>query len=152
MSRRRGAALLEFAVALPFALILFVGIGDFSVYFWRQTEMEEIARGLHQAIFASADSYASAAGSQLETLAHSLETDVRRRTGTPDLTVQLSRHYACPQAEGAENELSAVSRPCAGERIYLRVQAEKPAAPMLTPLRRLGYPTAAFSRHVLRLR
>lgn len=151
MNRRRGAALLEFAMALPFALTLFVGIGDFSVYFWRQVQMEELARGVHRSITAAANTYAAADTSAFESLARAAEAEVRRLSDNPGLSVRLSRHYACPQVDGNESELSDRAVLCPGERTYLRVQTEQPVAPLLAPLRALGYPATAFSRHVLRL-
>lgn len=152
MNRRRGAALLEFAMALPFALTLFVGISDFTIYFWRQVQMEEIARGLHQRIAATPAAYSAATAGELDGLARTMEADARRWSGAPQLAVQFSRHYACPQAGGQETGMAASPLPCADQRVYLRVQAEQPVAPLFAPLRALGYPAAAFSRHVLRLR
>ena len=150
--RRRGAALLEFAVALPFALTVFLGISDFSVYFWSQTQMEEVARFAASRIAADLPAYAAATGPSLTESARILEESVRRDSGRPEVTVALSRHFACPLADGKEKNLTAEPQLCEGERVYLRVVADRAVAPLLGPLRLLGYPKTAFSRHVVRVR
>ena len=150
--RERGAALLEFAMALPFALTLFLGISDFSVYFWLQAQMEETARHTAGKIAPSLDGYATADATALSSMEHSLAESVRRETGAPELAISLSRHYACPSADGSEKNLTAEPQLCPGERVYLRVASDRAVTPLLGPLRLLGFPKTAFSRHFIRLR
>jgi Flp pilus assembly protein TadG len=150
--RQRGAALLEFAVALPFALTIFLGISDFSVYFWSQTQMEEVARFAANRIAPDLPAYAAATDKALEELAHSLQDAVRKDSGRPEVTVALSRQFACPLADGKEKNVTAEPQLCEGERVYLRVVSDRAVAPLLGPLRLLGFPKTAFSRHVVRVR
>ena len=150
--KERGAALIEFAVALPFALILFIGIGDFSVYFWRQNQMEEAARLTASKIAPALAEYASADAETLHRFSQSLQEEVRKESGVTGMTVALTRHYACPLASGAERELTAEPKQCSSERAYLRVVSDDPMEPLLGPLRAFGFPKTAFSRHVMRIR
>ncbi|MFN0104333.1 MAG: TadE/TadG family type IV pilus assembly protein [Bryobacteraceae bacterium] len=147
-----GAALLEFAMALPFALILFIGIGDFSVYFWRQTQMEEAARLTVAKLAPSFPGYVAADADSLLRFSQALQEEVRNESGINRITVALSRQYACPQASGTEREPTAQPQLCSGERIYLRVASDDPVEPLLGPLRWMGFPKTAFSRHVIRIR
>jgi len=151
MKRERGAALLEFAMALPFALTLFIGIGDFSVYFWRQTQMEETARLTAAKISPVTDAYLSADAEALLRFNQALQEQVRKESGIRGMTIILQRQYACPLADGGDQELTAQARACPGERVYLRVAADDAVEPMLGPLRLMGYPKSAFSRHVMRI-
>jgi len=149
--KERGAALVEFAVALPFALILFIGIGDFSVYFWRQNQMEEAARLTTSKIAPALAGYASADAEVLHRFSQSLQEEVRKESGLNGMTIALTRHYACPLANGAEQELTAEPTQCTAERAYLGVVSDDPVEPMLGPLRAFGFPRTAFSRHMVRL-
>lgn len=148
-SRQRGAALIEFALALPFALTLFVGIGDFSVYFWRLTKMEEVAR-IATAKLITSPLLANAAS--LESLQQSLQAELRQDSGNRSLTISLELAYACPDASGGEISLSPQPRHCPGERHYLRLNGEDTADPMLLPLRSMGFPRTVFTRHAVRIR
>lgn len=150
--RRRGAALLEFAIALPFALTLFLGISDFSIYFWSQTRMEEIARLTVSRMTPGLPGYASASDAALTQFTRSLEETIRRDSGVADVSLALSRHFACPLADGKEKNVTAEPQLCEGERVYLRVVSDRAVAPLLGPLRLLGFPKTAFSRHVIRVR
>lgn len=150
--RQQGAALLEFAMALPFALTLFLGLSDFSLYFWKQTRMEEAARLTAAKIAPALDGYAAADGPSLSLFSRTLEETVRQESGFANLRLSLSRHYACPLTDGAEKILTAEPQLCPGERVYLRVASDQPVAPLLAPLRLLGFPQTAFSRHFVRLR
>ena len=150
--KQRGAALLEFAMALPFALTLFVGISDFSVYFWSQTRMEEIARLTVNRMTPGLTGYATATDAALTQLSRSLEETIRRDSGVADVSLALSRHFACPLADGKEKNLTVEPQLCEGERVYLRVASDRAVAPLLGPLRLLGYPKTAFSRHFIRVR
>ena len=150
--RQRGAALLEFAVALPFALTIFLGISDFSVYFWSQTQMEEVARFAANRIAPDLPVYAAATDTSLAEFARTLQDAVRKDSGRPEVTVALSRHFACPLADGKEKNVTAEPQLCEGERVYLRVVSDRAVAPLLGPLRLLGFPKTAFSRHVIRVR
>lgn len=150
--KRRGAALLEFAMALPFALTLFVGIGDFSVFFWRQTELEEVARDAAAKITRDVTSYTGADAGQFELLSRNLQEQLRTTSRRPQLTVELNRQYVCPLTSGAEQDTAGAPLHCTDERIYLRLAARDPVDPLLRPLRSLGFPGAAISRHAIRLR
>ena len=150
--RQRGAALLEFAMALPFALTLFLGISDFSIYFWSQTRMEEIARLTVSRMMPGLAGYAFASDAALTQLTRSLEETIRRESGVADVTLGLSRQFACPLADGKEKNVTAEPQLCEGERVYLRVVSDRAVAPLLGPLRLLGFPKTAFSRHVIRVR
>lgn len=150
--KQRGAALLEFAVALPFSLMLFIGIGDFSVYFWRQTQMEEVARMTAARITPALAGYAAADGEALHQYSQILQEEIRKETGSRKMTIALTRDYACPLTSGAEEESTNVSRQCTDERVYLRIASDDPVAPLLGPLRAFGFPKTTFSRHVIRLR
>ncbi|MBI2685295.1 MAG: pilus assembly protein [Acidobacteria bacterium] len=155
MSRNRsarGAALIEFAIALPFTLTLFIGIGDFTAYFWSQTQMEEVARLALSRIVPALDGYASADAGSFEKYENTIQESLRRETGRKELAIKLSRHYACPLPSGAEQNLFTEPQLCQGERVYLRVASDQPVAPLLAPLRLIGYPSRAFSRHVIRIR
>jgi hypothetical protein len=148
---QRGAALLEFAVALPFSLMLFVGIGDFSAYFWHQTQMEEAARMTAARIAPALAGYAAADAEALHRYAQVLQDEVRKESGVRKMTIALSRDYACPLPSGAEQKATPESRQCKDERVYLRIASDDPVEPLLGPLRALGFPKTAFSRHVVRL-
>ena len=149
---QRGAALLEFAVALPFSLMLFVGISDFSVYFWRQSQMEETARLALIKISPALPQYAAADIDALHRYAHALQDQIRSESGSTTLTIALTRDYACPTATGEEQPSTEIPTHCKDERAYLRIAGDTPVAPMFTPLRAIGFPKTAFSRHVIRLR
>ena len=149
---QRGAALLEFAVALPFSLMLFIGISDFSVYFWRQTQMEEAARMTAARITPSLAGYAAAGAEALHLYSQTLQEEVRKESGVKKMTIALTRDYACPLPSGAEQETTKDPRQCKDERVYLRIASDDPVEPLLGPLRALGFPKSAFSRHVIRLR
>ena len=150
--KNRGAVLLEFAVALPFALTLFIGIADFSAYFWRQTQMEEVARIAVARMTPALGGYAAADAETLHRFTLSLQEDVRGDSGLPNLTVELTRQYACPLTSGADQELTSEPQLCTGERVYLRVASHYAVEPLLGPLRSMGFPETAFSRHVIRIR
>lgn len=152
MNKRRGGALLEFAMALPFALTLFIGIGDFSVYFWRQTQMEEISRLTASKIAPAVAGYLTADAAGLLQSSQSLQDQVRSESGVKSMTIALTRYYACPLADGADRELTGAAQQCPGERVYLRVNSDDAVEPLLGPLRWLGFPKTAFSRHVIRIR
>jgi hypothetical protein len=149
---RRGAALLEFAMALPFALTLFLGIGDFSVFFWRQMQMEDTARLAVSRIHPNRPGFAAAAPEDFRRFASLLEQDLRLTANLPNLTVRLTRHYTCPFADGTEPPLSDLPTNCRNERVYLRLAASDPVDPILGPLRWAGFPKATFSHHFIRLR
>lgn len=149
---RRGAALMEFAMALPFALTLFIGIADFSVYFWRQTQMEEVARFTAAQIGPLATGYLAADEAGLQRYARLLESDAQAAFARKNLRIGLSRQYACPLPTGAEESLSPDPRGCPAERVYLRVTGDENLEPILRPLRAMGYPKSSFWRHVIRLR
>lgn len=148
----RGAALLEFAMALPFALTVFLGIGDFSIFFWRQTEMEEIARLLTSQIAAESAQWVQADEKSLARLSESFRESVKEKTGHPRLALTFTRQYACPSPGGDEQTATALPQNCVGERIYLRVESDEVIEPIFKPLQWTGFPKTAFSRHVLRLR
>lgn len=150
--RRHGAALLEFAMALPFALTIFLGISDFSLYFWSQTRMEDLARIAVTRMTPGLGGYANVSDTALAEFARSLESTVRRDSGVNDVSLALSRHFACPLADGREKKLTAEPQLCEGERVYLRVASDRAVTPLLGPLRLLGYPKTAFSRHFIRVR
>ena len=147
--KQRGAALLEFAMALPFALTLFIGISDFSIYFWRQTEMEDVARLTAAKL---PQNLATATAGALQNESRTLQSELRKVSGRQTLDLKLTRLYACPLATGGEVELTSEPGNCANERVYLRVANDYPVEPILGPLRWLGFPKTAFSRHVVRLR
>ena len=151
MQRQRGAALLEFAVALPFSLLLFIGIGDFSVYFWRQTQIEEIVRLASAKIVPAPSRYAAADARALFSYAQLLQGEIRQESGPETMTIALTRDYACPEPSGGERQSTAAPSQCKDERIYLGITAENPVGPLLSPLRALGYPKTTFARHVIRL-
>ena len=151
-SGRRGAALVEFAMGLPIALTIFIGLSDLSVYFWSQTQMEEVSRMAAARIAPDVAAYASADEKGLAELALSVREFVRRDSGRPELNVALTRHFACPLPDGKEKNLTAEPQLCDGERVYLRVVSDRAVAPLLGPLRLLGFPQTAFSRHVIRIR
>ncbi len=152
MKRERGGAILEFAMALPFALTLFIGIGDFSVYFWRQTQMEETARLTASKIAPDASGYVAADAAALLLFSQSLQDQVRTESGISGMMIALTRQYACPLANGADQELTSEAQQCPGERVYLRVNSDDAVEPLLGPLRWMGFPKSAFSRHVIRIR
>ena len=152
MKKRRGGALLEFAMALPFALTLFIGIGDFSVYFWCQTQMEETSRLTASKIAPAVAGYLTADAAGLLRASQSLQDQVRAESGVKSMTIALTRYYACPLADGADRELTGDAQQCPGERVYLRVNSDDAVEPLLGPLRWLGFPKSAFSRHVIRIR
>lgn len=149
---RRGGALIEFAIVLPFAVMLFVGIGDFGVYFWRLTQMEEVARLAVTRVNEAPAAYAAADEPALLRYTSQLEQDVRRDSGFPDVAVTLSRQYACPSAAGAEEKLFPEPQLCQGERVYVQVAGEHAVSPLLQPLVWMGFPKSAFSRHFMRIR
>jgi hypothetical protein len=151
-NRRRGAALMEFAMALPFAITLFLGIGDFVVYFWQQTRMEELARLTSAKIAPALAGYAAADTDTLARAARTLQETVRTESGQNAVSIQISRHYACPLPNGSEKNLTSSPQLCDGERVYLRVASDQAVTPLFGPLRLLGYPQTAFSRHFLRIR
>jgi hypothetical protein len=151
-SGRRGAALLEFAMALPFALILFIGIGDFSIYFWRQTAMEEASRLAAAQIAPALKDYLAADAAALHRLSRNLQAQVRTGSGIDNMTISLTRHYACPLPAGGERLPTAEPEHCRSERVYLRMANDDAAEPILTPLRWIGFPKSSFSRHVIRIR
>jgi len=148
---QRGAALLEFAVALPFSLMLFVGISDFSVYFWRQSQMEETARLALAKISPALARYAAADTETLRRYAQTLQQEARLESGANTMTIALTRDYACPTATGGEQPSTGIPTHCKDERAYLRLAGDAPVSPMLTPLSAVGFPKTAFSRHVIRL-
>ncbi len=150
--RKRGAALLEFAMGLPIALFVFVGIGDFAAYFWHQVRMEEAARATVARITPNLEGYAVAPSDALAGFAQTLQIAVRQETGLDRFSVNLSRHYACPTSTGAEHLLSPEPQLCSGERVYLRIATDQAVEPLLGPLRWMGFPKAAFSRHMIRIR
>jgi hypothetical protein len=150
--RTRGAALLEFAMALPFALILFIGIGDFTAYFWRLTQMEEVARSTVSKINPALAHYASMDDNTLHRSAQTLQEAVQKDFGVGGTTVLLTRGYACPLSSGGDQDLTPEPKGCKNERIYLKVASNKVVEPFLSPLRMLSFPTTAFSRHVMRIR
>lgn len=150
--RQRGAALLEFAMGLPFALTIFIGISDLSVYFWFQTQMEEVARMAAARVAPDLPAYATATEKGLAEFAIAVRDSVRRDSGHPEIDVTLTRHFACPLPDGKQKNLTTEPQLCDGERVYLRVVSDRAVAPLLGPLRLLGYPKTAFSRHVIRIR
>jgi len=152
MNRRRGAALIEFAIGLPFALMLFIGISDFTGYFWQQVRMEEVARWVHGRMAPTLDGYARADRETMARLALDLQAEAQKDLAMSDLRVTLSRHYACPLPTGGEKKLTDAAQLCDGERVYLRVVSDRDVAPLFAPLRQLGYPRTSFSRHFLRIR
>lgn len=149
---RRGGALVEFAIVLPFSVTLFLGIGDFGLYFWRMTQMEEVARLAVTRVQAAPAAYAAADEPALLRYTSQMEQDVRRDSGLPELTLALARRYACPSPEGAEEKLFPEPQLCQGERVYLQVAGEHAVSPLLQPLAWMGFPKSAFSRHFLRIR
>jgi len=149
---QRGAALLEFAIALPFAITLFLGISDFSVFFWRQTQMEETARLAVSRIAPNRIGFADAPPQDFLRFSQILEQDLRRASGHPNISLELTRHYTCPLADGSEPALSNQPHHCLNERVYLRLAASQAVDPILGPLRWAGFPTASFSHHFVRLR
>jgi hypothetical protein len=149
---QRGAALLEFAIALPFAITLFLGISDFSIFFWRQAQMEETARLAIARILPSRPGFADAAPPDFLRFSQILEQDLRRLSGNPKIALELTRHYACPLADGSEPSLSSEPHQCLNERVYLRLAASEAIDPIVGPLRWAGFPKATFSRHFIRLR
>lgn len=151
-NRRRGAALLEFAVSLPFALGLFIGIGDFSAFFWRQTRLEDANRAAGQRVLTALSAYASIDSPAVEQRGWALEAEMRRSAEFADARLTLFRHFACPTEAGAEHALTAVPQLCPGERVYVEVAIGQPVEPLLAPLSWLGYPKQAFSRHMIRVR
>jgi hypothetical protein len=150
--RQRGGALLEFAMVLPFSVMLFLGIGDFGVFFWRQTQMEEVERLAVRRVDSAPAGYATADEKALAGFGRLLEEDVRRDSGFPHVTLTLSRHYTCPLASGGERELTDRPQLCANERVYLRIASDQAVSPLLQPLRWMGFPETAFSRHFVRIR
>jgi hypothetical protein len=150
--RQTGGAILEFAIALPFALSVFLGIGDFSIYFWRQVQMEEVARIALATVVPSRDGYANADSDALHRFEQVLQNAVRAETGDGTVRIHLSHHYACPLPNGTEKSLTASPQLCAGERVYLRMAGDRAVSPLFGPLRLLGYPSTAFTRHFVRLR
>lgn len=148
----RGAALVEFAMALPFAMTVFIGIGDFSVYFWRQTQMEEVARIAASEIAPEIANLADAAPDALARFSQSLRESAAKASGIDGLNLALTRQYACPLPSGADRNLTAEPQLCPGERVYLRVTGDRAVEPLLAPLRLIGYPKTAFTRHVIRVR
>jgi TadE-like protein len=151
-NRRRGAALLEFAVSLPFALGLFIGIGDFSAFFWRQTRLEEANRTAVHRVLAAAPAYASIDAPAVEQRGWALEAEMRQAAEFSSARLTLFRHFACPTEAGAEHALTAVPQLCPGERVYLEVAIGQPVEPLLAPLSWIGYPKQAASRHMVRIR
>lgn len=147
----RGGALLEFAMALPFALILFLLIGDFALFFWRQAQMEEVSRAVAAQISPERTRYLPADDAGLRHLADGLRVKLQSHGGHESLAILLHRRYACPLLEGGEEAPTAAARQCAGERVYLRVECEETLQPLFRPLLAWGYPERAFSRHTLRL-
>lgn len=150
--RQRGAALLEFAMGLPVALFVFVGIGDFAAYFWHQVRMEEAARATVARISPNLDGYAASSADALPGFAQTLQVAIRQESGLDRFSVTLSRHYACPTPTGTEQLVSPEPQLCSGERVYLRIATDHPVEPLLGPLRWIGYPKSAFSRHMIRIR
>jgi len=151
-NRRRGAALLEFAVSLPFALGLFIGIGDFSAFFWRQTRLEEANRTAVQRILSAAPAYAAIDSQAVEQRGWALEAEMRQADEFSSARLSLFRHFACPTEAGAEHALTAVPQRCPGERVYVEVAIGQPVEPLLAPLSCIGYPKQASSRHLIRIR
>lgn len=149
---RRGAALLEFAMALPVAILLFAGIVDFSVFFWKQTEMEESARRVTRSILPAGEAYAAAGEDTMKRYVRTLEADLHRDSRFTNVSVSLERQYACPTASGAEEAPALFQRNCPGERIYLRIANTAPVEPILAPLAWMGFPKQTFTRHTLRVR
>lgn len=149
---RRGGALIEFAIALPFSVTLFLGIGDFGLYFWRLTQMEEAVRFAVSRVNAAPAAYAAADEPALLRYASQLENDVRLDSGYPEIAVTLSRQFACPSSTGSEDKLSPEPQLCQGERVYLQIAGEHAVSPLLQPLAWMGFPKSALSRHFLRIR
>jgi hypothetical protein len=150
--RERGAALLEFALAMPFAVLLFAGIADFGGFFWQQAQMEEVSRRAAARIGAARTGYATAGERETQGFAGNLETELRQESGRKGLRVQYQRRYACPEADGGERELRTGAANCPGERVYVTLQVSEPTAPLLSGLRHLGFPRSAESRHAIRVR
>ncbi len=150
--RERGAALLEFAVAMPFALLLFAGIADFGGYFWQQTELEALSRRAAGRVGPARAGWAGAGEQEFQSYAANLETELRGKSGRKGLAVRSERRYACPDSGGGERELGAAATGCAGERVYVVMRVSEATAPLLGALRRVGFPAAAESRHTLRVR
>jgi hypothetical protein len=151
-SGERGAALLEFAMAMPFALLLFAGIADFGGYFWQQTELEALSRRAAARIGPARAGWAAAGEREFQSYASNLETELRGESGRKGLRVQSERRYSCPDSGGGERELGAAATGCAGERVYVAMRVSEATAPLLGGLRHIGFPPAAECRHTLRVR
>lgn len=150
--RRRGAALLEFALSLPFALLLFVGIGDFSAFFWHQLRLEEASRDTIGRILPERAALVTADATGLAVRGHALENTLHQQTKLANANLALHHLYACPTATGAERAPTPAPQRCPGERVYLEIRIGQPVDPLLRPLLWMGYPRAAVARHLLRIR
>jgi Flp pilus assembly protein TadG len=57
MNKRKGGALLEIAVALPFVLTLFIGLLDFTIFFYQQTMLQTVLHGAVHTVIENRASY-----------------------------------------------------------------------------------------------
>ena len=114
--------------------------------------MEELARIVLATVVPSRDGYADANRDTLDRFERVLQNAVHAETGDGSVRIHLSHHYACPLPDGKEKSLTTSPQLCEGERVYLRMAGDRAVSPMFGPLRLLGYPSTAFTRHFVRLR
>lgn len=148
---RQGAAILEFALALPVAILLFLSLADFSLLFLQQARLEIAARTLagqiaHHARNTRADSRA------LQSFADLALRSQELKEWTPaDITVLAHRHYTCPLEGGGESKLMPERPGCQEERTYISVSLSAMTEPVVRPLTFTGFPRQILSRLTLRI-
>ncbi len=139
-NRRRGGAMVEFAVTMPLLLLMTIAATDFSRIFWESAVMSRAAEA--GAKYGAQDNTSSAKYTDMQRLAGNSSSHIDRATPTAD------RVCDCPDAPGTWVDCLNTSCPNYGTpRAYSRVSVAKtfstmgyyPGLPQNTSMTWRGY-------------